>query len=108
MTVEQELQQSEVEEIPARFEFHRPDPVSFEAFIQERKEGRHPREAEQPSYALPVDHDIRRTLALVPFGRRIDDMLERMIQLQIGPHLHNAVRVSPRQFPSLYRVVDKC
>ncbi|HET6383522.1 MAG TPA: M48 family metallopeptidase [Armatimonadota bacterium] len=108
MTVEQELQQSPPEPVPASFEFKSPAGVSFEDFIEERRSGRHKRDEELPSYAVPVDDDVRRTLNFIPFGHRIDDYLEKLIQVQIGPALHNAIRVSPRQFPRVYRAVDRC
>ena len=109
MTVEQELQNTGGEEAPpGSFQFHGPVPVSFTRFVLDRREGRFRREQGQPSYALPVDDDVRRALALIPFGHRVDDILEKMIQVQIGPAIHNSVRVSPRQFPTVYRVVDRC
>ncbi|MDQ2730767.1 MAG: M48 family metallopeptidase [Armatimonadota bacterium] len=107
-TVEEDLREVREEEVSNHFAFRSPAPVSFGSFVKERREGRFRRESEQPSYAVPVDDDVRRTLSLIPFGRRIDDLLEKMIQFQLGPTLHNAVRISPRQFPELYRVVDRC
>jgi Zn-dependent protease with chaperone function len=106
-TVEEELQTVPSEPAPS-FEFRTPSTVSFPEFIHGRREGRLKREAEQPEYAVPVDNDIRRTLGVIPFGHRVDDLLERVVQIQLGPTLHNGVRVSPRQFPHLYSVLDTC
>jgi len=83
--------------------------ISFNDFVKARKEQEAARTPGEPTvYAHPTDSVVQRLLARGGLQGSVDAVINAYLRVAMGTFLHDAVQVSPRQFPEIYTLLTEC
>ena len=80
--------------------------TSFADFVKARKESG--QKGETTLYAHPADSGVQRLLSRAPLQASVEAAVNSVLKVTFGTFLHDAVQVTPRQFPEIYALLADC